>query len=138
MKIDKNEFNIKHHKIGTKEDKLYTSMDNATSIDEDGFPRTDQTQDVYAKATCNKKTKHITDRKQHYSYYIKCNPQQEAFNPIKLHSSLKTKTQNKFINTVCKNEWRFREVDQSIFDKYISFLKNGSTVLLKDINRSLK
>ena len=138
MKIDKTQFHVTHHKIGTKENKLYTSKDNATFLDEGDFPRTDNIDEAYAKAICNKKTKHITDRKKHYSYYIKCSPDQEAFNPIKLHSSTKDKTTNNFINSICKNEWRFREVDQVIFDKYISFLKNENIVLLKDINRSLK
>jgi|TARA_B100001094_G_scaffold333423_1_gene411981 hypothetical protein len=138
MKIDKEQFNIVHHKIGTKEDKLYTSLAKAKEFDSDGYPITDDVEQAYARATCNKKTKHITDRKKNYSYYIKCNPNQEAFDPRQLHTPLKDKALNNFIDSVCKDEWRFKEVDHNIFNKYLSFLKNESVVLLKDINRSLK
>tara|TARA_Y100000385_G_C12707912_1_gene473310 strand:- start:9 stop:425 length:417 start_codon:yes stop_codon:yes gene_type:complete len=138
MRIDKEQFKITHHKIGTKEDKLYTSLHKAKELDSEGYPITDSIEEAYAKATCNKKTKHIIDRKKNYSYYIKCNPNQEAFDTRELHSSLKDKSLNNFIDSTCKNEWKFREVDQNIFNKYISFLRNESVVLLKDINRSLK
>lgn len=138
MKVNTSEFLIKHHNVDTQKDEYYTLMDDQEFLDNEGNPRTSKSENAWAKKVFGKKSKHITDRKAYNIYYIKCNPNKEVYNPIKLHSSLKEKPKNSFIDSVCKNEWSFLEVDQLVFDKYIEFLKSKNTRILKDINRSLK
>lgn len=138
MKVNAESFNIKHHPISSKQDKYYTLMDEQEFLDDENYPRTSNIEEAHAKAAFGKRSKHIQDQKAYFSYYIKCNPSQQAYNPIKLHTSLKDKPQNAFIDSVCKNEWAFKEVSQSIFDTYISFLKTKNIRLLKEVNRSLK
>jgi len=138
MKVNTSEFNIKHHNIGTKNDQYYALIDDHDFIDEKGNPRVNNVNSACAKLIYGRKSKHITDKKAYFSYFIKCSPDKEAYNPIKLHTSIKDKKTNAFIDTVCKNKWSFIEVDQVVFDKYVEFLKTKNVRILKDINRSLK
>jgi len=138
MKVNTSEFSIKHHPIGTKQDSYYVLKGDHEFLDENDNPRSSKLEEACAKLVFGKKSKHITDKKAYNSYYIKCNPNKEAYNPIKLHSAIQDKKTNAFIDNVCKSEWSFLEVDQSIFNKYLEFLKSHNIRILKDINRSLK
>jgi hypothetical protein len=138
MKVNTSEFSIQHHQIGAQKDSYYVLKGEHEFLDADDNPRSSKLQEACAKLVFGKKSKHITDRKAYHSYYIKCNPNKEAYNPIQLHSTIKDKKTNAFIDNVCKSEWSFLEVDQSIFNQYLEFLKSHNTRILKDINRSLK
>jgi hypothetical protein len=138
MKIEKEKFQIQHHSFVEQEDKLYTLIDDNDFIDDSGHPRTNRPELACAKKVFGKKSKHITDQKSYNSYYIKCNPNKEVFNPIKLHSSIEKKETNDYIDTVCKTKWNFLQVDEKIFRRYLGFLKSKNIRVLKEINRSLK
>ena len=138
MKINTSEFNIKHHNIDTKNNQYYVLADEEDFVDDQGNPRTNDAKRACAKLVFGKKSKHITDQKAYHGYFIKCSPNKEAYNPIKLHSSIKDKPINAFIDTVCKNELSYIEVDKSIFETYLSFLKTKNIRILTEINRSLK
>ena len=138
MKINSKSFNITHHKITSKNDKYYVLLDTQEFLDDKGFPRTKDVNKACAKAVYGRKSKHITDRKAYYTYHIQCSQNNEAYNPIDLHSTVQIKKTNAFIDKVCKEEVKFQEVDQSIFDQYIEFLKTKNARMLKDINRRLK
>jgi hypothetical protein len=109
-------------------------------IDKENNPRVTEEQDnrVTAKAVQNKKPKHFKDTSNQYRYYIKINPNLEIYNPINLHSSIKDKKKFSHINTVCKNDWAFKEVDKSVFDKYVAFLTHQNAQSLKDLERQIK
>lgn len=137
MKFNIEDFHNETIKKDIREDQYYTLIDNKDFLDEKDNPRKTELSDaVYAKAIVNKKSKHIVDSKLYYSYYILVNSKNEIYNPIQLHSSIKSKSG--FIDKVCKTEVFFKEVDKSIFDMYISFLRTKNLRLLKNINRSLE
>jgi hypothetical protein len=109
-------------------------------IDDEGNPRIEQEEDprVSAKATQTKRPKHFKDTSNYYRYYIKMNPNLEIYNPIQIYSSIKDKSKFAHINSVCKSIWTFKEVDISIFTKYITFLNTKNIQSLKDIERQIK
>jgi hypothetical protein len=109
-------------------------------LDDNNNPRVEKEEDdrVVAKAIRNKKPKHFNDNTAHFRYYIKVNPNLEIFNPIEYHSSIKDKKLFSHINQICKSTWHFKEVDTSVFNKYIAFLKHKNAQALKDIERQLK
>lgn len=121
-----------------KEQKYYCCSGKEDFIDEDGYPRSENENntEVVAKALSNKKPKHFNDKIAHYRFYIKMSPDKQPFNPVELHSSLKDKST--FINQTCKGTWIFKEVDKSVFDLYLKFLKSKNQKYLKDIGRQLK
>jgi hypothetical protein len=137
MKFNIEDFHNNTIKQTSRQDQYFTLIDYQDFLDEKDNPRkTELSNMVYAKAIVNKKSKHIVDSKVYYSYYVLVNAKNEIYNPIRLHSSIKSKSD--FVDKVCKTELIFKEVDKSIFDMYISFLKTKNLRLLKNINRSLK
>lgn len=137
MKVNIKDFDISHSDGIVLSDKFYTLIDNQDFLDENNNPcKSELSDSVYAKAILNKKPRHISDKKRHHSYYILTNPKNELYNPIQIHSSIKNKSN--FIDKICKTEWSFKEVDKSIFDTYIDFLRTKNLRLLQKANRSLK
>jgi hypothetical protein len=122
--------------------KYYGLLGQEDFIDNESNPRITNEEDarVVAKAIRNKKPKHFNDTNIHYRYYIKINPNLEIFNPIEYHSAIKDKKLYSFVNDVCKNSerWSFKEVDKSIFNQYVLFLKTKNIQSLREIERQLK
>lgn len=138
MKVNIKDFDISHkNNIVSNSDKYYTLINYQDFLDEDNNPcKMELSDDVYAKAILNKKPKHISDKKTYYSYYVIMNPKNELYNPVKIHSTIKNKSN--FVDKVCKSEWSFKEVDKSVFDTYVDFLRTQNLRLLQKANRSLK
>lgn len=137
MKVNIEDFGVSHSEPIPLDNKFYTLIDYQDFLDNNNNPCLSKLSDkVYAKAIFNKKTKHISDKKKYYTYYVLMNPKNELYNPIQLHSSIKNKTN--FIDKVCKSEWSFKEVEKSVFDTYIDFLRTKNIRLLNKANRSLK
>ena len=139
MRVDINQFDIDHNKESKQSDRYYTLNGTEEFVDDKGFPRLNEESDkTYAKAVYNKKSRNITDSRTYFSYYVISNPNNELYNPVSLHSTIKPKENNKFINKVCKDDWSFKEVNKSVFDTYTQFLKTQNVRLLSRANRSLK
>jgi len=109
-------------------------------LDEHGNPRiTNNNSDkIVAKIIYDKRSRQIAHKIKNKTYMIKVNPKLEVFNPVQILSTVKNKQSNHFINSICKSEWYFKEVDMHIFEKYVNFLKTGNVKLLKNIERDLK
>lgn len=109
-------------------------------IDESGNPRISDNNNpnIAAKIIVNKKPRQVTAQSLYKSYFIKVDPALNVYNPVPLLSNIIDKKNDHFINTTCKNEWFFKEVDINIFNKYINFLKIKNVKLIKDIERDLK
>jgi len=122
------------------DNQYYCLLGKQDYIDEYGNPRVTEMDDdrVVAKAVQSKRPKHFNDTKTYYRFYIKMNPNSQMFNPIDYHSSIQDKSLFAHVNQVCKHTWQFKEVDKSIFDKYILFLKTKNIQTLKDIERQIK
>lgn len=90
----------------------YTIVGKQEDFDEDNNPvlKAD-TNEVLAKKTVSE----IKTR-----YFIKIGPHGKIFNPIGLFSEGRS---NKFLRQTGKPEWQFKEVNQRVFELYLSFLR---------------
>lgn len=134
--------NIHKIKDDTKESVYYTLIGNEDFLDEKGNPcRNTNDNSVYAKAIKNKLPKAFQSNTFNndsvgYSFYIKVLPNKTLYNPIQLYAVKGSKPS--FIDSVCKNTDKFIEVNQTIFDKYITFLRTKNTQWLTEAQREIK
>jgi hypothetical protein len=134
------DFNIAHNQNDLDiEVRLYTKAGDQDFIDDNNNPRLNEENDrVYAKAVKDKPSKDITNKSpKGFTYYIKADPNKNLYNPTELYS-VQSKTPKSFLNKVCKSELRFLEVSESIFNKYINFLKTENTQWLTNAQREVK
>ena len=117
------------------ENKYYTTNDRQDYVDDLGFPRVQTNSDkVFAKAVREVKNKNILDRNpSHFKYYVKIEPNKTLHDPFIKHSFQTNRSS--FIDKICKSENTFMEVNQSIFDKYINYLKTQNAQWLTDAQR---
>lgn len=118
----------------------YGLMGNEDFIDDKGNPRISNDQDkrVMARAIPNKPSKHMVNTQMQYRFYLKINNDNTIHNPINIASSVKDKKPFDFINNTCKSGSDFKEVSQSVFDKYITFLRTKNNRWLNAAQRELK
>lgn len=120
----------------------YTLSGHEDFLDPDGNPvRSNLDNIVYAKAVKNKlpkafKTNTLDVEAVQYSYYVKASPNRILVNPIKTFAQPTKKTN--FIDSVCKNKELFIQVNKTIFDKYINFLRTQNIKWLTDAQREIK
>lgn len=134
MRVNLQDFNVKQTEPDTK---LYTVEGSQDFYDEEGLPRLNvETQQVYAKAIKNKQPKHMTSASYGYRFYIKTDPNKNIVDPVQLHTIDKRKPS--FVDKICKTESDFREVSESIFNKYVTYLKTKSSQWLLSAQREIK
>jgi hypothetical protein len=120
------------------ETKYYTIPSCQDYQDDDGYPRSENdNHQVFAMAIKENKGKNILQRNpNHFRYYVKIEPNKSLHNPFGGHSvPVKNKS---FIDRVCKVENTFMEVNQSVFNKYINFLKTQNNKWFTDASREIK
>tara|TARA_R110000765_G_scaffold142442_2_gene243664 strand:- start:610 stop:990 length:381 start_codon:yes stop_codon:yes gene_type:complete len=122
------------HKI--KEDKaedksrtvdVFTISGKETDKDLEGFPRLDPEQqdhyDAYAKRiTLGKRVK----------YYVKRGRYGKLYNPIGMYSEGTAKKQMRHAG---RPEWEFKETNETVFNKYINFLRTKNIAWLNNAER---
>ena len=120
--------------------KYYSLIDEHDFLDDQGNPRTTEENNdkIMAKAMPNKPSKHMTNTQMQYRFYIRTEQNNTFYNPVPIASSVKDKKTFQFINSVCKNNTTFKEVSQSIFDKYLTFLKTKNIRWLNAAEREIK
>ena len=134
------DFNISHNQSNLDiEVRLYTKAGDQDFIDDNNNPRLNQENDkVYAKAVKDKPSKDLTNKSPRgFTYYIKADPNKNLHNPTELYS-VQSKTPKSFLNKVCKSELSFLEVSESVFNKYINFLKTENAQWLTNAQREVK
>lgn len=121
----------------TKECVCFTLLGQQDHLDKDGYPICDQTEDkrVYAKKIKDKKNRTI-NKQNTFSFYIQSYPNNRLLNPIQIHSLATNNTS--YIDKVCKGNISFIEVNESIFKKYINFLKTKNITWLNMAQREIK
>jgi len=142
MKID-GIFNIRSN---SQEEKIQDSMyygliGQEDFLDDNGNPRisSEDNPKVMAKAIPNKPSKHmVSTARMELRFYIRTKQNDIIFNPIQLASNVKDRETFGFINNTCKGGVQFKEVPQSVFDKYVTFLKTKNTRWLNAAQRELK
>lgn len=103
----------------------YTIYGKHDFLDENKNPRINNENNSLAKSiTVNNKTK----------YYIKVGSYGKVYNPMGLYSE---GTSNKFLAKVGKNAWEFTEVNQKVFDMYVSFLRTKNQAWLNNAEREM-
>jgi hypothetical protein len=134
MRVNLQEFNTKQTEPDTK---FYTVNGSQDFYDDDGAPRlnTENTK-VFAKAIKNKQSKHMNSTTYGYRFYIRTDPNKNIVDPVQLYTIEKPKAS--FIDKICKTESDFREVSESIFNKYINYLKTKSTQWLISAQREIR
>ena len=137
------------HKI--KEDKaedksrtvdVFTISGKQTEKDSDGFPRLEQ--DVELK---QQDLQWVEDQEQqdHYDayakritlgkrvkYYVKRGRYGKLYNPIGMYSEGTAKKQMRHAG---KPEWEFKETNETVFNKYINFLRTKNIAWLNNAER---
>jgi hypothetical protein len=134
-------FTIKPSLIEEQKTALYCLIGNEDFIDDNGNPRisSEDNPKIMAKAIPNKPSKHMgTADKMQLRFYIRTKQNDIIYNPVTIASSVKDKEAFDFINNTCKGGVSFKEVPQSVFDKYISFLKTKNIRWLNAAQRELK
>ena len=135
MRIDFSDFQVTQPE---QSQKLYSLLGQESYIDDQGFPRLETESDkTFAKAIKNKLSKKfISDSPPTYSFFIKTDPNHNIVNPIATYS-MKI-TNSNFLNKICKTEFSFTEVTESVFNKYLMFLKTSNIKWLNSAQRELK
>lgn len=136
MKVDISQFVSKNVE---PEQKFYTKKGEESFIDDDeNFRLSIDSPKVYAKAIRKRLSKNFAGNKNlAYAFYIKADPSRNLYNPMDLHT-IEPKLKKSFINKVCKTELGFTEVTESIFNKYLTFLRTGNIKWLQDAQREIK
>jgi hypothetical protein len=110
----------------SKPDEFYTITGTEDYKDNDNNPRlSEETDQVLAKKVYRADGTHKN--------YIKININGNIYNPISLYGD---KTSS-FLDRVCKPGSKFREVNQKVFDMYISFLRTKNTSWLHNAEREI-
>lgn len=135
MKYD--EFRIKQD---ATEFNYYTKIGFEDYLDDNGNPRLKvESNRVFAKSVKDKLSKNFTNSKSGYSYYVKTDPNKNLFDPVERHSiDQNSNTSKSFINRICKSELKYTEVSESVFLKYLSFLKTENLQWLTQAQREIK
>lgn len=136
MKINQNDFLMEQTNYLSE---YYTLIGLEDHLDDDGYPRLDQDNDKgYAKKVKNKKSKLVSDRNISFRFYIKTDPNNNIINPVLLHSEKNYDLRsNSRLNKTCKEIEQYKEVTESIFNKYIEFLKSKNSKWLNAAQREL-
>lgn len=127
---------VRLFRVKLMEDKFYCVVGLEDFIDEDNYPRIAQEDDkrILAKCVISAKSKNILESKNIYRYYILVNENGTPYDPVLIHSAVKTN--KNYTDAICKSK-RFKKVDSYIFKKYINFLKTKNKKLLTSIQRDI-
>jgi hypothetical protein len=133
--------NIHKIKENIVESFYYTLIGDEDFLDEYGNPaKKSLDNSVCAKAVKNKPPKafqsNTLNNSAGFSYYIKASPNRVLHNPVSLYSTNSSKPS--FIDSVCKKDKAFIEVNKAIFDKYLTFLKTKNIQWLTEAQREIK
>jgi hypothetical protein len=117
--------------------KYYTFSNNEEFVDDDGYYRLLNNSDkVCAKAMKESKGKNILKRNaNYYKYYVKVATNKNLYDPFESHGIKNTRVS--FIDKIKDNGLDFMEVNQSVFNKYINYLKTQNSQWLTEAKREL-
>lgn len=117
--------------------KYYTISNNQEFVDDDGYYRLENNSDkVCAKAMKESKGKNILKRNaNYYKYYVKVASNKSLYDPFETHSIKDNRVS--FIDKIKDNGSNFIEVNHSVFNKYINYLKTQNSQWLTEAKREL-
>lgn len=116
----------------------YTYKGNEDFIDTNSNYRLNSENEfVYAKAVRNIPSKNFSQNNKHFSFYIRTDSKKNIYDPSPKYSIPPTKSQS-YADYICKNNRVFTRVSQTIFNKYLEFLRTGSKKHLIEAQRDIK
>ena len=134
MKIDINDFNIKHKSADSY---YFTIADHSEFVDEDNnFQTLKENDKTYAKKIKNKLARNLLDP-DNFAFFVRSLPNKKLVDPFEIHSSLKDKKLYESVNKVCKGTEGFIEVPEHIFNQYVTFLKTNNRKLFTKTQREI-
>jgi hypothetical protein len=112
--------------IETREFTYYTIFGDHDRLDKDNNPILvmDSDKALAKRAIINDKTK----------FYIKIGAHGKIYNPMGMFSEGQA---NRFMSQSGKRAWEFREVNNKVFDMYLSFLKTKNIAWLNNAQREI-
>jgi hypothetical protein len=118
--------------------KFYTSYQHKEFVDEDDNYRIKSDNNkVFAKCSRTGLSRNMEKKgPQHYKYYIRCYANKTAFDPFPKYTVSDNK--NSFIDKICRPETSYREVNQSVFNNYLNFLKTENAQWYNRVNKDMK
>lgn len=134
MKISQSDFTVNKSNNSTM---YYTTLQYQEYEDDQEFSRTTKDSDkVFAKAIKNGLSRDISSQESfQYRYYVRLESNKKLYDPFPKYSTSDNK--NSFVDRVCKSTNSFKEVNKSLFEKYITFLKTENTQWYKEASREL-
>lgn len=134
MKISQSDFTVNKSDNSTM---YYTTLQYQEYEDDQEFSRTTKDSDkVFAKAIKNGLSRDISSQESfQYRYYVRLESSKKLYDPFPKYSTSDNKSS--FVDRVCKSTNSFKEVNKSLFEKYITFLKTENTQWYKEASREL-
>jgi len=135
MKVEHSEFQTVND---TTSNKYYTKLGSQDFMDDESNPRLN----TESSLTCAKSVKSPFSKTftygetPTYKYFIKTDPNHNLFNPVTNFSGIAARPN--FINKICKSEQVYTEVNKSVFDKYVSFLRTLNVQWLTSAQREMR
>jgi hypothetical protein len=118
--------------------KFYTSYQHKEFVDENDNYRTkaDNTK-TFAKAIKSGLSRDMSRKgPQHYKYYIRCYANKLAYDPFPKYTMSDNK--NSFVDKICRPETSYREVNQSIFNDYLNFLRTENSQWYNRVQKDMR
>lgn len=106
----------------------YTLFGNHSLLDEHGNPLTDGEETAFAKQILNGTR---------YKYYIKVGAGGHLYNPLGLYASSEKNRHNATDKIRGRPQFRFTEVNHTVFNYYIAFLRTKNNAWLKNAEREM-
>lgn len=119
------------------ESKFYTTLQyqEFSDSEDNSRSRTDNNT-VFAKAVKSGLSRDMNKSgAQYYKYYIRCYANKKLYDPFPKYSISDSK--NSFIDKICRPETIYKEVTQSIFDKYLNYLKTENAQWFNHAQREM-
>lgn len=135
MRVDLSDFQTKDT---NSDSRFYTKLGSHDYIDNEYNPRLETESNLtMAKSVRGQYTKSFSsDDIIPMKYYVKTDPNKKLYNPIDNFSSISSRPN--FINKICKSENVFTEVNESVFNKYVAFLRTLNVQWLVSAQREIK
>lgn len=110
----------------TREVECYTILGSHEYLDKSNKPRIDNEDKALAKCV------HVGDKPARF--YIKVGTYGKIYNPIGLYSEGKSE---KFLAKIGRKQFEYKEVNQKVFDMYVTFLTTKNIAWLNNAEREL-
>lgn len=124
------DFTFEHkQKISNEENEFYTLAGLEDFVDTSNNPRITDENDTKVLA------KKIIREDSSVRFSVKLASNGKMYNPVSIYGQEKT---SNFLDRICRNTNKFRDVNAKAFDLYVKFLKTKNTAWLNNAEREME